>query len=100
MKHTGSFFSQVCINDFASFFKTRIYFIFDYVCTCCVWACLSAVTLEAEGGHQVPGAGATEGSDAPTACWEPASGPVQKQQVLFATGPTASFEKENHGYDL
>lgn len=31
----------------------------------CVWVCLSAVTLEAEGGHQVPGAGATEGSEAP-----------------------------------
>lgn len=31
----------------------------------CVWACLSAVTLEAEGGHQALGAGATEGSEAP-----------------------------------
>lgn len=68
MKHTGFFFSQVCINDFASFFKTRIYFIFDCVYTCVGGACLSAVTLEAEGGHQVPGAGATEGSEAPTAC--------------------------------
>lgn len=31
----------------------------------CGGVCLSAVTSEAEGGHQVPGAGATEGSEAP-----------------------------------
>lgn len=66
----------------------------------CVRACLSAVTLEAEGGPQAPGAGAPEGSEPLTACWGPTSGPVQGQRLLFAPGPTASFEKENQGYDL
>lgn len=69
----------------------------------CLWVCLSAVTLEAQGGHQIPWRWRCRRSWVTWhECWEPTPEHVKEQCVPFSAEPPPAqpfrFGRKNHRY--